>query len=605
MKTKIFQISVLAALCMGMAACSSDDDATTSQSDHQPIQLSSNLSASVQTRAAFSSSTSMKLFLSGTNADDGTKAAITSSVGATAAVEESGFSAVTFNPQPYWDDFYGRSAKLAVYGIALANSSTALTFTDLSSIPMTLPTDQTAGTSSVDYVYSNNLSGEGCMKYDNGFPTGNLEFKHLMSKITVNVVGTTGFDISTDGAKLLLKNFPTTGTFNLNGCTWSNYGTAADVTASTKATAAEGYKLSYEALVLPGSRNPNDATDKAKEALSLTVNSSTYSVALQDIMPTGITSLESNKNYTVDITLSKTSISMTASVEDWVDVASIDKTPLTVASTSGTTTSGTESGLSFDLYLCQKGAMPNYGTEKQTAVTYNSGTSKYSYSPTPYWPSLTDAYSLRGVTPGTAVSYDATNGSYVAVATTDASNNAQGGDLIMGTPCSAYTSYATKTINDDVTATTAAVGLIFNHMKPKVNIQLTSESGGKALDLSNATVTINNVYTAGNFLLKDLTYATTGATGTCNVATDGTASTTSHNFTFYAFPQTLSDGVTMTITASGYTFTATLKTAAVDSWIPGKAYTYKLTISKTSISSVVATGENWDTWSIKNQNVYL
>lgn len=594
---------MLAAFCMGIAACSSDDDVTTSQSDHQPIQLSSNLSATIQTRAAFTSSTWMKLYLSGTNADDNAKAAVTSSTDATAAVQnESGVSAVTFTSQPYWDDFYGRSAKLSIYGIALANSSAAIDFgTDLTAIPMTLTANQstTGAIAKNDYVYTNNLSGDGCLKYNNGFPTGNLNFKHLMSKITVNVVGSDGYTVSTTGANLLMKNFPASATFNLNGCTWGNYGTAADITASAKTTAAEGYTLSYEALVLPGSRNPNDATDKANTALALTVNSSTFNIALQDILASGVTTLESNKNYTVNITISKTGISMTASVEDWVNADATNAIPyMAVEADATTATSGSEKGLSFDLYMASQGST-DYGTNKWTAVTYNSETSKYSYAPMVYWPSSDGVYNLRGVTPGTTISKESDDkGSYVAVTTIDASNNSTGDDLFMGAPYSAYTDYANATISSGIKATSSTVGLIFNHMKPKIDIQLTSASGDDGLDLSDAKVTINNIYTTGKFLLKDLTCSVTGNAGICNVSTDGTASATSHNYRFYAIPQTL-DNLTMTITiGSKYTFTATLKTTDVTSWISGKAYTYKLTIGKTSINKMEVRNMSWTVWNV-------
>jgi hypothetical protein len=615
MRTKIFQTGLIAVACLGMAACSSSDDIASSengpQSEHARVMFSSNMSsASVVTRAdgaekAFTSATSLALKMVGTSSSNATAEAQTKYPVATAAIGEgeNTYSSVSFTDaqQPYWDDFYGYSAQIAVTGLAIPGHTTAPTYAD--SYATTVSTAQTETTyGNEDVVFSNNLQTTNRMTYNNNsFVTGHLVFKHALSKITINLKNGAGFGnvaLASTSTSVTLKNFPTSGNLDVAAGTYSGYNDATDITPQALTTANTGYDLSYQALVIPGSR---DFTKTTEDAISITAYGNTYIVKLSQLTSTG--SLLSNYNYTVNITVDKTAIAVTASITDWNET-SVALTPVIATSTEigFKGTSGKEPA-SFDMYRSTS-VDANYGS-KITTVSYTTGTG-YSYEPVVYWPDHVTSYYFRGVTPGTAVTGKSgtITSDYVNVSTANTGTSpkvSEGEDLIMGAP---YTDNGT-TLATAATATSGNINFIFMHKKPMVKVILKTTTTSDKVELTDAVVTIKNSITTGMFLLSDLSCVLgTTRTDAYNIANKVNNGDGTYTYTCYVLPQSL-EGVTMSITAGGNTYPVTLNglkdasNNAVSAWNQGTAYTYTFTLQKTGII-VTASLTDWNNSSIGN-----
>jgi hypothetical protein len=615
MKTKFFKLASLAAICISFAACSSSEDTPNVVNNGKtPIAFSSNLNmaATVTSRAtaAFTDATQLALKISGTKNNDNT----TAKASTTTATTVAGQTTVSFSAAQmrYWDDFYGHDAQLTVTGLA----KPGLTTTGISTIgdtqALAVSNTQTTTTyTNEDIVFSNNIQNDGTdnrMTYSGGaFSTGDLVFKHALSKITINLKSGNGFS----GSK-----FAGTPTVTLNGFT--NAGTltvlSGAIAPSTDAatvkdinpqeiTKLTGYEHSYQALVIPNSRD--FSTKGTEHAITIVVDGNTYYVPLSGIAPTGTLALVSNNNYTVNITINKTGVVVTASLTDW-NTTDVAYTPVIINSTSFGTTTGAEYAGSFDLYRSTN-LNTNYnegsnnpiadGTVLAKATTVTNKTC----SPLIYFPDHTSTFYFRGVAAGTAaeqVVKAKTTGDYIDV-TTASSGTATGSDLMIGAPYSSYTDAQTKTLADPIAATKGSINLTFTHMKPWVDVVLQTTTGTDAVTLSGATVNILGSITTGSFALGTLactlgTAATATysmGTGTSVTVTGTGLATTGYKYSCYVLPQSLST-VSLTIsTTDGNTYPVTINTKTSD-WLIGKHYTYTLTLKKTGIV-LTATLTDW------------
>lgn len=278
----------------------------------------------------------------------------------------------------YWDDAYGRSAKLSVFAVAVPGGSdiknNSKSLIDLlagdknwnagalsEEIAWTVSTNQTSETiANEDLTFSNNISATGKdgakaynyttldysstkngelifrpqdEKFQDGpgkFDQGNLKFTHALSRITVNLVKGTGygdgsFNFAT-GTTAKILGVPTTGSLNIETGVW----TSSDVTGISKmatTTLAAGASYSLVAQVLPGYEiKDNDDTN----VLEFIIDDNKYFVtqdmmldalnAGQNTMETSVT-MGQGKNYVFTITVGKSKIiNVTATLEPWVKV---------------------------------------------------------------------------------------------------------------------------------------------------------------------------------------------------------------------------------------------------------------------------------------------
>lgn len=283
----------------------------------------------------------------------------------------------------YWDDAYGRDAKLSVFAVAvpgekdvknngeyLANLLSGTSAWEDGALDETISwkvsTDQTETTiAAEDLTFSNNISkdGKGGVVSSNHptekdgylkfrltdenqadgpgkFDQGNLKFTHALSRITVNLVKGTGYGNSPfkfeDGTNVKILGVPTTGTLNIETGKWDSSDATGITTMATATKLATGASYSLLAQVLPGY-----VITKGDDhnVLEFTIDDSKYFIT-QDMMfdaldgKDGITektattiTMEKGRNYVFNITVGKSKIiNVTATLEPFVDVTAEDQT---------------------------------------------------------------------------------------------------------------------------------------------------------------------------------------------------------------------------------------------------------------------------------------
>ena len=618
MKTTFFQLGLIA-VCMVSASCSDKVENESVSNGKSPISFSTNLNieSNVTSRAAFTADTKLGIRITSNKAGAESTTTSVNAIGVATAntAEGATVSNVTFATaeQKYWDDLYGRDAQLSVAAVAVPSmnevaltNSNSLSFGSDNTRSWTLSATQTADTyAKEDLVFSNNIkmidtNTDSRLKYNSGFPTGNLNFKHALSKITVNLIKGEGFSSDFTSKSVVLNGFYKNGTIDVLGGSFNvASGTVSDMTAYAITTnpSITNCQGTFQALVIPS----RDLTSTTK-ALSVTVDNNTYYIAANKIAPNGVTALESNKNYTVNVTVNKTGVSLTASLTDWDNTSLSELTPVIVAG-AGIGTNGTNGTMgSFDIYRSTTNINYDENTtttdEIDKATTCTQAAGSYTMNPQIYWPDHTTSYYFRGLTAGTSVTKgDDTNGNYVAV-TTIAGTTAAGGDLCAGAPYSGTSLVEAKKATDG-----PQVNFTFTHKKPQIFVQLTTTTGADAVNLTGATVSILNSITSGNLFLKNLAFVL-GTTRTATYSMGSAASVTlpkgtapsSNVYSCYVLPQTLNGiekKVTLEVkTADNNTYPVNIYSNTA-SWQEGKQYVYILTMKKTGIT-LTASLTDWD-----------
>ena len=289
----------------------------------------------------------------------------------------------------YWDDAFGRDAKLSVFAVAVpgkadvtngTGNKTLINHLDGSSswstgalsevIEWTVSGDQSGANviANEDLTYSNNISAGGkggakaydytTNKYtsindgellfrikDTSFPDGpgkfdqgNLKFKHALSRVTINLFKGTGygdgsFNFATN-TNVKILSVPTSGKLDIETGAWSSK-TNSDITLMATTTLATGASYSLVAQILPGryiSKN-NDTN-----VLEFIIDDNKYFVT-EDMMynslynnPDACASnskldMMEGRNYVFNITVGKSKIiNVTATLEPWTDVTAADQT---------------------------------------------------------------------------------------------------------------------------------------------------------------------------------------------------------------------------------------------------------------------------------------
>lgn len=348
------------------------------------------------------------------------------------------YSEVTFNhdnsEQRYWDDAYGRNTQLSIFAVAVKDKtgssklpSTTSTWTkdenfSSTNIGWTLNwevTNTTAQTTTTiddeDLVYSNNIQSNGksgkreynftSSQYkpvyelrdgrlefqlkESGkadgpgkFNTGNLNFTHALSRITLKIklAQEFGENASLDNNEVKVLNMPYKGTLDVVNGQFSITTTKDAIVMAPISTTEENIKGQYMAQVLPGYNIAADRTTNAdknmlqfkvvtKDASNNITSQNIYYVtnksvnnALKD--NTNIDSSEKDENgitmaqgkhYILTITVGKTAIKdITATLVDWTNVEGTheqNNAYLTFTNAFNNSYSGTTSAAdNFDLY---------------------------------------------------------------------------------------------------------------------------------------------------------------------------------------------------------------------------------------------------------------
>lgn len=600
-----------------LAACNSEELNTSDTTDGE-IRLSAatiggNTAVTTRTTTsgepkALTEGTAIALQVSGTWTGHTPSETVTLTTTATATAPTTTANSLTLNPSLYWDDFgtadpanatTGRTNGLTIYGVAMDGVTTAPEVTSWTSLTWDLGAVQTGGISAKDLLLSNNVKGDNAYKFDSRKDGKQLEFKHVLSKITVNIKAGTGFTdnkFTSDPEVVLTSNTTTewaytSGTFDVTTGALK-LGSLNAVTMANAATAATDYTVTKEALVMPGSTFNSDAAT----IMRINADGNIYYITAAKIRTAiksthendGAYETEAGKNYIFKVIVNKTGVEVTATVKDWDTVDSEEETPAIsftadVTSSTNTTTgsslsndSSLKSGDSFSLWMSTDKS--SFGSIATTA-TYNADDSKFVNSPTIYWPNSSTSYYFR------ALAQKTDTHTLEAVTTTAVS---QGTDLLWGTTAAHTGTEADGATTHDyaesavINPRTGAVPLIFKHAMSNVVVELsTSTDAASEVNLTDATVIMSNLYTNGKIDI---------AGGTISVPDDSEKSTVTVSGETIMVPQTIGDTSKMTITLKdGTTYslqlnTCTCKINGVDtpiaSWAGGSKYTYKIYLEK-------------------------
>ena len=620
----------------------------------------------------------------------------------------------------YWDDAFGRDAKLSVFAVAvpcmsdLKNGSENKSLVDhlagnaswsntsLSErIDWVLSGDQLGdGTKDIlaneDLTYSNNIKdgGEGGAKAynytvndwttinggqmlfrlkpgvaDGGpgkFDKGHLIFKHALSRITINLIKGTGFGENSfnfeDGNNVKIKGVPTKGTLDIESGKWTLPTPAVTgISKMATTTLASGAAYSLVAQMIPGFVITDG--DNTNNVLEFTIDGNAYYVT-HDMMfdalngKDGISStantgtaikMEQGRNYVFKITVNKTQISnITASLQPWTDVKATDQTLDNSHGTISFSKTGTDNK-SFDLYRmvdASKTAGTNWGGNYGTRATLTPQTPNGSvFDSNWFYENDESYYHFRSVNVDTEIKAKDTDvDDYFEMTSGDVTNHDYhwGAPLVDGATI-AYEKDATaekpgyagaihpafRAITTDATNT---INLTEFHMMSEINVKLQTTKTGNAVVLQDASnnqcvVALTNFYKKGQVKLGNGLVSVSIADGLTtsdsftkpSLGIDDTDATYKMTgiFTYAVVPQLVNRnpgtiGLTIT-TPDGnvYTITDLSKitvsgaSTAIDFWNPNHRYTYTFTLTKTGISNVTCSVQDYIPVTAKDQNISL
>ena len=643
-----------------LAACNSDEElAVADRAGSEQIVLSAGIaegnlqivtrgSSATDTYQALTKDTKITLQVSGTWTDHDPSAVVKTTI-ATAASPAATTNDLTTAPVLYWDDFgsadtdnaeTGRKEGLTIYGVAVDGQTTELSVSDWSALSWDVNSNQTTGWTTKDLLISNNVKGENTYKFDARTAGKQLEFRHALSKITVNLKAGEGFEDSkfvSAPTVTLLSWAHTDGTVNVTTGEVS-LGSATGVTMYQATTATTDYNVTKEALVMPGSAFKKDA-----DIIKIDADGNIYYVSSEKIRAainstphTTDDLTEAGKNYIINVVVNKTGIVVTATVVDWMVVNSEVVYPeINVWADFGDNTTTPYGNNAFSFY--RSTSMDN-GYSNDASLIKNNCYQEESFiakndkdewimSPQLYWTNHNTHYQFRGVLPRTSTDTDNTTQPCIVTATHNSKEyqviKVQNTAYVAGTfpsdlqiarpeigeeeTCTNNEPGHTKTLLYDggICATEGHINLNFRYMMTKVEVNLATSTGTNSVDLDQAKVEIVNIYKTGDVKLGDRKVFTTGSLTSYEL--DAVSGTGNENKRLSAVvPQALASGTTnvrFRITLKNgdvyYADVKPIKKSGTDTliapngaWEAGMYYVYNLTLTKTDIN-ITATLDDW------------
>ena len=607
-KNSILSISAL----MLLSGCSSD---ITSFDSSERLELGFNpsLSSSVVSRATaaeFATNDELLIYVrhvNGTSIDSYTDVDTKLDRLVTLKVNDNKSVAVEGTPL-YWDDF-SKSAESdkdiratnhglqSYYGYCY-NGGTSKSFTE--STGELEWTAVTATTSATDIQHTDLLwsAAQDMITYshasvENG-TTGTLSvpFTHAMSEFTVILEAEEGYsDKAFENTSVTLHNMNSVGSFIAPLSTV--VGSEAKDFTMYSAEDAKVKTRTYIALTVPG-------TALYTENLFLTIsnaegNNYTYKLSADNLSDTAWgKALAEGKtlpgnNYKLTLTLNKSGVSAVATLADWVTVeaegdALID---FTADVKSHNIANKLTEGNAFNLWMTAATDEPTYTASSTRTAEYTAN--GLSLNSPLYWPNGTDKYYFRA-----EANYDGKKLTTLGEGD-DSTVVKQGQDRVWATTAAHKASNATKTYNagEAIAPRTGSVPFEFKHVMSKVIINLTTptaeeganEASTKHVDLTDATLSLSNVYPSGKL---DIHTGAVTATGTPQ------AITATNSLNEYVVPQATKDMVLTVTLKDGTKYTFNLANAKVvkdckpttepiSLWEQGNVYTYTINISKQGV----------------------
>ena len=581
------------------------------------------------------------------------------------------YSSVVFDDsyKRYWDDAYGRNAKLSVYAFAVPGKTSTddtqvkeallaapendktWSNTDLPhTIAWNVSTTQTEESIlNEDLIYSNNISGDNKLKFKledpkdtdgpGKFEQGNLQFKHALARITINLNKGTGFEGSnfnfTGTNNVTLYNIPTSATLNLTDGTWSN-ATSTSIKGIYEKTTSTDIKHELMAQVIPGAVYTKN---EDKNAMSFIIGDNQYFItsgmmydalnkAVNKAQMTKLTNtdvtLENGLNYIFNINVNKTPVITTATVEGWTDITANITDPSNARITLNLLNNETKSNdVKYYRSAITTTDLNVDPQNKDWATGYKAkGTDNW------FFENNKTYYHFRVVNTSADVNTDATNGDYypISAGTTDylwgapiKKSNA--------TPDYNVTKGYADAINPAIGATTNAINMTQFHMMSQITINLTTTEDETAVDLTDSEVTITRIDNSGKVLMGSGLITLSGNTTDVKL----NKAENSYTYTLNVIPQLLerkanstddNDYIGISIkTATGQSLyfkerLSNIKAATVAGtqhtvgntitrWYPGHTYTYTFNLTKTGIKDMKASVVDWIKINAETQNISL
>lgn len=601
LKQYLYIVSIVA-----LTACTSEE-LTPSDAVGEEIRLSAATvsgNTAVTTRAdegptykPFSDETAITLLVSGTWTGHLPE---TVTLPTTATPSASNSNDLSLIQAIYWDDYgsadpanaeTGRKKGLTIYGVAIDGETTAPEINNWTALNLNLGTDQTTGISAKDLLISNNVKGANTYKFEARAYGKQLEFHHVLSKITVNLYAGEGFENHSFAQTPVVNLTSNEANSSINE-EWAYTEGTIDITtgeltltdtrnvikmAQTKATA--DYTVTKEALVMPGSTFANDKAI----IFSINADGNIYYVTAEKIRTAistthetdGAYKTEAGKNYIFNITVNKTGITVTAAVKNWETVNTEKETPAINFTADVTSIDKANDGLTdgdtFTLWKMSALTDEAFTKAKKTLVTYENDA--FTYAPQLYWDHALDNSFFR------ALAQKGTTLTAVEEPTLE-----QGTDLLWGTTAKHTGTEADGTTTheydegDAINPRTGDVPLIFKHVMSNVVVKLETTTDDSQVETGGATITMTKLYKDGKFSIFDgeITSVTTPST----ITVDGET---------IMVPQNIDDEAKLIIKLKdGTTYSLLLNTCKdtngfVKTWESGKQYEYTISLQKEEI----------------------
>lgn len=470
------------------------------------------------------------------------------------------------------------------------------------------------------------------------YDRGQMEFCHALSRIQVNLIKGEGYSALTNVTVKALSQVAS-GIFDIKTAAWTPSTTKSDITMARKATAVASKDATFEAQMLPG----YTFADDTERAIELAVDGNTYIITNTQLRAalngkTGVNtgfSTEMGKRYVFDITVAKTKIqNITATVLDWVDVTGtnipMDNSYVKFTFLSPTGTSCGIDDINFYRYGQNLGQIytdNNYSASATDAAgksfegpaTLSDEGSDGKFETNWYYEDNKTAYHFRTLNNAAKGKVNSGQNAFTMTAGETASTDYHWGAPMASTPVYSFGNGFADNIAKGVVSATKDTELKIQeiHMMSNIIVKLKSnpETGDAAINLSDAQVTITDLYTGASVDMGTGKITATGDLGN-NVMT---AADEGKTHTFSVIPQILDRtsgtkqyvGITIKVAGSEYHIVEELKTIkdasnkAITEWLPGHTYTYTFTLSKKKIEVITATIAQWIPVNGENVNIGL